>query len=168
MLEYLEVPRCVKPSGFGPVKQAELHHFSDASDNGYGTVSYLRMTADHHVTHVSFMLGKARVAPVKQMTIPCMELAAAVLAVKVDKMLRKEVDFKLSQSTFWTDSQSVLKYIANEQRRFHTFVANRISVIRDNTDVHQWRFIETKLNPANMASRGMSSNTLVNRGVNRH
>lgn len=161
VLESFEVPRCVKPSGFGAVKRAELHHFSDASDHGYGTVSYLRMTADNHAINVSFMLGKARVAPLKQMTIPRMELAAAVLAVKVDKMLRKEVDFKLCQSTFWTDSQSVLKYIANEQTRFHTFVANRISVIRDNTDIYQWRYIGTKLNPADMASRGMSANTLV-------
>ena len=161
VLENFEVPRCMKPSGFGPVKQAELHHFSDASDHGYGTVSYLRISADNHVIHVSFMLGKARVAPLKQMTIPRMELTAAVLAVKVDRMLRKEMEFEVCQSTFWTDSQSVLKYIANEQTRFHTFVANRISVIRDNTDVQQWRYIGTKLNPADMASRGVRASTFV-------
>ncbi|XP_035257600.1 uncharacterized protein LOC118218934 [Anguilla anguilla] len=161
VLENFQVAPCVKPSGFRPLRQTELHHFSDASDHGYGTVSYLRLTADNHMVHVSFMLGKARVAPLKQMTIPHMELAAAVLVVKVDKMLRKEVELKLSQSTFWTDSQSVLKYIANEQTRFHTFVANRISLIRDNTDVSQWRYIRTKLNPADMASRGVSASTLV-------
>lgn len=128
------------------------HHFSDASDQGYGTVSYLKMTADNFDIHVSFILGKARVAPMKQMTIPRLELAAAVLAVKVDKMLRREMVWKLSVSTFWTDSQSVLKYIANEQTRFHTFVANRISLIRANTNVSQWRHIGTKMNPADMAS----------------
>ena len=65
--------------------------------------------------HVAFMLGKARVAPLKQTTIPHLELAAAVLAVRVDKMLRKELHIKLNSWTFWTDSQSVLKYIANTQ-----------------------------------------------------
>ena len=68
---------------------------------------------------------------------------------------------KLSQSTFRSDSQSVLKYIANEQTRFHTFVANRISLIRDNTDVSKWRYIGTELNPADKASRGVSASTLV-------
>lgn len=80
--------------------------------------------------HVAFMLGKARVAPLKQMTIPRMELVAAVLAVRVDLMLRKELEITLNSSTFWTDSQSVLKYIANEHTRFRTFVANRIAVVR--------------------------------------
>lgn len=53
---------------------------------------------------------------------------------------------------FWTDSKSVLKYIANEQTRFHTFVANMISVIRDNTVMSQWRYVDTKLNPVDDAS----------------
>ena len=66
-----------------------------------------------------------------------------------------------ANDTILTDSQSVLKYIANEQTRFHTFVANRISLIRDNTDVSKWRYIGTKLNPADKASRGVSASTLV-------
>ncbi|XP_063072324.1 uncharacterized protein LOC134462993 [Engraulis encrasicolus] len=92
VLEDFEVARCMKPHGFETVRQAELHHFADASEHGYGTVSYLRITNDSGDIHVSFMTGKARVAPMKQMTIPRLELAAAVLAVKVDKMLRKEME----------------------------------------------------------------------------
>lgn len=117
--------RCVQLPGFGPLSQTELHHFSDASEHGYGTVSYLRLTADNHEVHVSFVLGKARVAPLKEMTIPRIELVAAVLAVKVGKMLRKEVELKLSQSTFWTDSQSVLKYIANEKNKISHFCSQQ-------------------------------------------
>lgn len=66
--------------------------------------------------HVAFLLGKARVAPLKQTTIPRLELTAAVLAVRVDKMLRKELQPMLEKSVFWTDSTTVLKYIANETR----------------------------------------------------
>lgn len=70
------------------------------------------------------MIGKARVSPLKQLTIPRLELAAAVLSVKVDKMLRSELQLPLNNSLFWTDSQAVLKYIANDSARFHTYVAN--------------------------------------------
>lgn len=104
-IQDFKVARCVKPTGFEMLKQAELHHFSDASEKGYGIVSYLRLTDDVHTVHVSFMLGKARVAPLKQVTIPRLELTAAVLAVRVDIMLRKALELDLKDSTFWTDSQ---------------------------------------------------------------
>jgi len=123
------VDRCIKPRDFGDPVTAQLHHFSNASQVGYGTVSYVRLEKDCKV-HVSFLLGKARVAPLKQTTIPRLELTAAVLAVRVDDMLRKELQLKLEKSVFWTDSITVLKYIASETRRFHTFVANRTAFIR--------------------------------------
>ena len=160
-LEHFRVARCVKPDGIGMSTQAELHHFSDASDHAYGTASYLRLTEGKHTVHVAFILGKARVAPLKQTTIPRLELVAAILAVGVDRMLRKELDITLNSSTFWTDSQTVLKYVANKDTRFCTFVANRISVIRENIDVTQWKFIGTKLNPADLASRGMCADTFI-------
>ena len=84
------------------------------------------------------MKVKARVAPLKKMTIPRMELTAAVLATRVDKVLRSELQLQLHSSMFWTDSQYLLKYIANEHTRFHTFVANRISTIRETTKMLQW------------------------------
>lgn len=160
-LQDFSVKRCVNPSEAGASVKAELHHFSDASEQGYGTVSYMRLHSETHTVHVAFMLGKARVAPLKQMTIPRMELVAATLAVRVDVMLRRELEIELNSSTFWTDSQSVLKYIGNEHTRFRTFVANRIAVIRENTDVSQWRFIGTKINPADVASRGVKATTFV-------
>lgn len=68
--------------------------------------------------HISLVKGKARVAPLKQITIPRMELDAVVLSIKVDKTLRTELQLKLEDSVFWTDSQSVLKYIANKHTMF--------------------------------------------------
>ena len=55
---------------------------------------------------------------------------------------------------FWTDSTTVLSYINNEAKRYHTFVANRVAVIRDSTDVSQWKYVNTELNPADVCSRG--------------
>lgn len=72
---------CIKPRDFGELVKAQLHHFSDASQVGYGTASYVRLEMDHKV-HVALLFGKSRVAPLKQTTIPWLELTAAVLAVR--------------------------------------------------------------------------------------
>ncbi len=106
---------------------------------------------------MSVLLLSYWVAPLKQTTIHHLELTAAVLAVRMDKMLRRELQLDLHPSVFWTDSTTVLKYIGNETRRFHMFVANRVAVIRNETDVAQWRHIGTRLNPADEASRGLSA-----------
>lgn len=65
-------------------------------------MSYLRLQDEKENVHLAFMLGKARVAPLKQ-TIPLLELTAAVLAVKVDRMLKRELLIDLIWSCFWTD-----------------------------------------------------------------
>lgn len=76
---------------------------------GFGTLTYLRIENNKGEVYVSFLLGKARVTLLKQITIPC--LTAAVLVVQVDQKLRAELELQLDQSVFWTDSTSVLKYI---------------------------------------------------------
>lgn len=160
-----EVERCLKPMDFGETICGQLHHFSDASESGYGTVTYLKIWNNSSLCHVSFVLGKARVAPLKQVTIPRLELTTAVLAVRVDTMLRGEIQIHLEKSCFWTDSTSVLRYIKNKNKRFHTFVANRISAIRRASDVTQWRYIPTAQNPADKASRGVKvDDLLTNKG----
>lgn len=136
LLENYKIRRCLKPDGFGEPVSAQLHHFADASNRGYGTVSYLRMSNKYRV-HYAFLIGKARVAPLKPITIPRMELTAAAVAVRMDRMLQEELEIPLEQSVFWTDSTSVLKYIRNETSRFNTFVANRITTIRAASDSHQ-------------------------------
>ncbi|XP_051785425.1 uncharacterized protein LOC127528746 [Erpetoichthys calabaricus] len=156
LLTDYKVNRCFKPPGFGTIKTAQMHHFADASEDGYSTVTYLVLTNEEGQRHCSFLMGKSRVAPLKQVTIPRLELTAAVVAVKMDKMLKGELQMPLEESTFWTDSTTVLKYISNESTRFKTFVANRISVIRDHSQPSQWRYVTSVLNPADQASRGLS------------
>nr|XP_061785759.1 uncharacterized protein LOC133576497 [Nerophis lumbriciformis] len=156
-----KIHRCIQPKNFGGIATAQLHHFSDASEDAYGTVTYLKMENTQKVVHVAFLFGKARVAPLKPVTIPRLELTAAVVAVRVDKMLQAELQLPLEKSVFWTDSTSVLKYIKNEDKRFKTFVANRVTTIRDHTDVSQWRYISTTKNPADDASRGLKAEDLV-------
>jgi hypothetical protein len=154
------IERCYKPVDFD-VTDTQLHYFCDASESGYGTVSYIRFTSGNKPPHISLVMGKARVAPLKVVTIPRMELTAAVLAARIDNMLRKEQGLQISDSFFWTDSTSVLKYILSDTQRFNTFVANRVSVIRALTQKSQWRHIKTDLNPADNASRGMRADAFL-------
>lgn len=120
---------CLKLENFGDPIYSQLHHFSDACKDGYGTVSYIRLKNSRGEDRVTFLLGKARVTPLKAVTIPRLELTAAVLFARVDAMLKTELQIQLDESVFWTDSTSVLQYINSKDRRFHTFVANRISAL---------------------------------------
>ena len=160
-LEKLEIQRCFKPNDFGPVKAAEMHYFSDASMEGYGQCSYLRLINQHDQVHCSFVVGKTRVTPIKHKIIPRLELAAATISAKMSEFVRSELEYPEFQEFFWTDSRVVLGYIHNEAKRFHVYVANRVQQIRDLTDPYLWFYVETNSNPADEASRGLTARQLV-------
>ena len=92
---------------------------------------------------MSFLMGKARVTPIKAVTNPRLELTAAVLAVRMDLMLKSEKKMQLHDCT---------PPYKNEDKHFHKFVSNRISIIRDATTLSQWRYIGSKEKPADPAS----------------
>ena len=104
--------------------------------------------------------AKSRLALLKTLTIPRLELQAATLATRQDALLRRELDVELEPSQFWTDSTIVLQYIFNQERRFHTFVANRVAEIQGKSEVEQWHHVSTKDNPADDASRGVTAGSL--------
>nr|XP_039256379.1 uncharacterized protein LOC120333093 [Styela clava] len=160
-LENIFMQRCFAPSDFGNIVTRQIHHFADGSAVAYGTVSYLRLINEDGKIHVAFLLGKARLAPIKTVSIPRLELTAAALAVKLDLFLRRELDFEDIESMFWTDSTSVLLSNNNTSRRFSTFVANRLAKIEEGSNALQWRYVPTDLNPADDASRGLSVQSLM-------
>ena len=152
----LGVPRCLRPE-VGVVSRIELHHFSDASDSGYGTVSYIRFVGELFVL-CSFVYARSRVKPLKSgVTIPKLELAAATLLVSVDHMIKSSLKGRLTfdETYYWTDSTIVLKYIYNETKDLTVFVANRVAKIREYSCPNQWRHVRTHENPADIASRGI-------------
>ncbi|XP_041357495.1 uncharacterized protein LOC121374456 [Gigantopelta aegis] len=152
----IQIQRCYKPKNFGRVVLCQLHMFTDASDCGYGVVAYLRLMNVDNDVHCALIMAKSRVAPLKKITIPRMELTAATVGVRLCKVITDELQYNIDETFFWTDSMSVLRYIANNTSRFQTFVANRVALIREGTQVRQWRYINSKCNPADCASRGMS------------
>ncbi|XP_049419820.1 uncharacterized protein LOC125880984 [Epinephelus fuscoguttatus] len=153
-LKDITIPRCYHPPNFGNIISTELHHFSDASNTGYGSCSYLRYKNDRNEIYCSLVMAKSRVAPSKITSIPRLELSAAVTSARISAMLKEELQMKIDKECFWTDSQVVLAY-NNEARRFHVFVANRIKLIREKTDPNNWHYVDTTQNPADLASRGL-------------
>ena len=102
-LKKVKVNRCFKSSSVLQPDQVELHHFADASERGYGTVSYLKYSSGTSI-HCAFVLAKARVAPLKTVSIPRLELTAATVMVKVNSMLQKELQMKVDRTYFWTET----------------------------------------------------------------
>lgn len=109
----------------------------------------------------TLVTAKSRVTLLKPVTVPRLELTAAVVSTKVSSFLQKELSYEDINEFFWTDSKVGLGYISNEARRFHTFVANRVQQIRDHAYPNQWCYIDTKENPADDASRGLGANKLI-------
>ena len=88
-------------------------------------------------------MGKSRVTPKKYVTIPHLELVAAVLSVKIAALIRRELDIEWKNETFWTDSKVVLGYI-NNTKKFKIFLANQIQQIHEGSNVSQWRYVPSK------------------------
>lgn len=97
------------PIGFGDVKEIQLHLFSDASRLGYAAVRYLRLEDNNNHIHCAFVMGKARLAPLRENSIPRLELTAAVISVRLSTIIQEELDLAVQGVYYWTDSMSVLK-----------------------------------------------------------
>ena len=107
-------------------------------------------------------MGKSTLSSLKPVTIPRMELSAAVLSTRLDRMIREEIEYTIDDSIFWMDSTCVLCYVENDEKRYETFVANRVSATREQPLPCQWRYVHTELNLADDASQGISADDIVN------
>ena len=100
MLLNVALPICLKAIDFGWVQNAELYRFADASQIAYGTAPFAKIVNENGRAHCSFVAGKSRLARVEQMTIPRLELSAAVLAVRMNQTLQEECQLKFDNTVF--------------------------------------------------------------------
>ena len=155
-LSQFTIPRCLrKPNP----KEIDLHVFSDASEKAYATVAYLVCHYPSEILPTSCLIAaKSRVAPVKAITIPRLELMGAFLSTRVAKAIVQVLS--VATTTFWTDSTNVLFWVRNQSRNFKPFVANRVGEIQATSEPEQWCHVPGKLNPADLPTRGLSSKEL--------
>ena len=158
LLQNVKVQRALR--GRQPITK-HVHVFVDASQNAFGAVAYLVVThADGTVTS-RLMVSRNRVAPLSAVSIPRLELMAAVLGVEMMKPAAVALGMSLrNQVTFWSDSSDVLYWIKSASRKFKPFVAHRVSLVQENTEPAQWRHIPTQANPADHLTRGLSATDL--------
>ncbi|XP_043471747.1 uncharacterized protein LOC122504630 [Leptopilina heterotoma] len=157
-LKNIKFPRQILIDDF---KTIELHGFSDASEKGYGACLYIRSENDEGKCQCSLLCSKSRVAPLKKLTIPKLELCGALLLTNLYTKVIKSIPINIKSTTFWTDSEIVLHWLHSNSNSLKTFVANRVSEIQSKTKINQWYHIRSKNNPADKLSRGLLPEKLV-------
>ncbi|UYV76242.1 hypothetical protein LAZ67_13003148 [Cordylochernes scorpioides] len=129
----------------------ELHVFGDASKRAYATVAFLRSVQDG-IVHISLLAAKTRVAPLKSITIPRLELLACLLSARLATSIVRALARPI-KTIFWSDSSTALSWISTKHE-WSIFVSNRVNEIRSSTNIDDWRFVPGTLNPADLPSRG--------------
>ena len=116
-------------------------------------MSYLQIIA---TLKLAYVVGKWRVAPIRHLTIPKLELQAAVYGVRLRKQILNEHDVRIDKIYHWTDSSTVLQWLQAAHKKQQEFVANRAAEILENSSMDQWRHVKGVENPADIGTRGMS------------
>ncbi|XP_062542159.1 uncharacterized protein LOC134210151 [Armigeres subalbatus] len=153
-LHQLRIPRCYFHAPFPEnINGIEIHLFVDASESAYACAVYFRLQTDRGV-RVALVGAKTKVAPLKTLSIPRLELKAAILGVRFMETIQTFHEFPISRRYCWTDSGTVLAWIrSHDHRRFHKFVAVRVGEILTSTEVNEWKWVPTKLNVADLATK---------------
>lgn len=138
----------------------QLHGFSDASETAYGSCIYIRSVDMNNYINVRLVCSKSRVAPIKNVSLPRLELCAALLLAQLTSTVISALEIDFEKVCLWSDSSITLSWIGTEPYKLKTFVANRVSEIQDLTKNYTWRHISTVENPADIISRGIMPNEL--------
>lgn len=134
--------------------KVEIHAFCDASGKAYGTAIYLRVIDKGKISCI-LLSSKSRVAPLKSISIPRLELLAAVLLSNQIEAIIEAMQFKNVSVTLYSDSICVLHWINKQRDDLKAFVANRIETIQKKTKQYVWKHVKSADNPADLVSRGM-------------
>lgn len=154
----IEIPRWLKLSNTN--EGVELHAFCDASKLSYACCVYLRVKHDDDTISCNLIAAKTKVSPIRVTTIPRLELCGALLASKLVRKCAQSLSIDDVPITVWCDSKIVLAWLATHPSKWATFVAHRASEIHENIDATCWKYVPTKQNPADIASRGSTINEL--------
>lgn len=157
-LEQLTIPRWI---GTSLQSTRELHAFCDASNVAYGCAFYIKSASAVNDTTVKLVASKTRVAPIKRMTIPRLELCGAHLLAKMLHEVCTVHDVSPKNCHLWTDSMIVLYWLHKSPGTAKMYVANRIAETSELTRSCTWRHVPTKDNPADMASRGITASAII-------
>lgn len=152
VVKNFEIPRCLFEFDFAPLC-VELHTFCDASEKAYAAIAYSRAIYKDGRINIRIIASKSYVAPLKPMSIPRLELQAAVVGARLADTIVKEAKIKFARKTFWSDSRTVLCWIRSDPKMHQMFVANRLGELDELTEVGSWRWVSGDENPADVATK---------------
>lgn len=151
-LRALKVPRSVLCDSTSYI---EIHAFSDASQVAYGACVYVKSISLQGIKTCNLLCAKSRVAPTKPTTVPRLELNASLLAARLTSTVVSALRKSIVRCVYWSDSSVVLAWLSTCPSKLKTYVANRVATVQELTKDMTWRYVPTKLNPADLASRGV-------------
>ncbi|GFR18549.1 DUF1758 domain-containing protein [Trichonephila clavata] len=157
----LSIPRCYFKTDEAneEFNEYQIIIFCDASERAYGAIAYIRYKGNSDF-HVNFVSSKARVAPLKKLSLPRLELLATLIRARLLKTSRKV--FKITNNyILFSDSTVALSWIRCYAKQWKPFVSNRVHEIQDLTNPQNWRFVKGEQNPADIVSRGCSAEELM-------
>nr|XP_018913598.1 PREDICTED: uncharacterized protein LOC109041647 [Bemisia tabaci] len=158
-LEEIRIPRHFCPQG----RSIQVMGFSDASLLGYSAVVYARFTDANGQLDTALIAAKTKVAPLKMLSIPRLELCSAYLLTTLLEFIQPILskNYQIEKVTLWSDSSVTLQWIQTPPHKLKTFVANRVAHVQERFPNAEWRYVKSSLNPADIASRGVSAPQLV-------
>lgn len=159
-LSKLKIPRKLASAFF---TRCELHGFGDSSERGYGAVIYLRFFYENASIGTSFVCAKSKVAPVRRISLPRLELCACLLLSKLINLVYFSYSkiFRINSIFAWSDSTVALTWIKSSPHRWKSFVSNRTTQIQELVSPKNWHHVKTRDNPADCASRGLTPGELL-------
>lgn len=156
-LQNIKIPRHVRGLD---VTYTDLHIFTDASQDAYGACAYISTYSDNTPVTVRLLCAKSKVAPIKPVTIPRLELCGALIGAKLYQKIIKSLRLKFDNVYFWSDSTIVINWIKISPNLLKPFVQNRVVQINELTGELPWLHVAGKDNPADLLSRGVSLDIL--------
>jgi hypothetical protein len=160
-IKSIQIPRCLVST---TIVGQQLNGFSDASEKAYAAAVYLRCEMSDGSVMLNLVTGKTKVAPIKQVALPRLELCGSLLLAKLILAVKTSTSINC-QAVAWTDSTIVLHWLAGLPSRWKTFVANRVAEIQELIPAENWHHVKSEENPADCASRGIDASELVNHSL---
>lgn len=157
-VERIQIPRWLGITAGGKM---QLHIFADASRKAMGAVAYTRFQDTNGKVIVSLLTSKSRVAQLAVVTIPRMELQAAVIAVEMAQSICEALDMEMNEVRLWSDSEVVLYWLRKIPQDLKVFIAHRVATIQAVTPARSWQHVKSEDNPADLISRGCTVDELI-------